>query len=164
MKILILAAACFAMLIACNQHQTTPTPITPGFSLDSAKAAIDANNRAFTESIEKGDSLLFISGYATDGCVIPDGGMPKMCGKDGLAKFYAYVRSMSVASIKLTTTEVTGGEELVSEEGNYDVIAKDGSSIDKGRFLVTWKKESGTWKKYRDIWNSEIPAPAPSTK
>ncbi len=164
MKTLLLLAAGFAMLAACNQHQTTPVPITPGFSLDSVKAAIDANNRAFTESIEKRDSLLFISGYTTDGCVIPDGGMPRMCGKEGLAQFFSYAMNMSVASIKLTTTEVTGGEELVSEEGNYDVIAKDGSSLDKGRFLVTWKKESGTWKKYRDIWNTDVPPAAPATK
>ena len=90
---------------------------------------------------------------------MPDGGAPKMCGAEGLSQFLAMAKGLGVADIKLSTVEVIGGKELVSEEGTYVVLAADGSTIDKGKFLVTWKQENGTWKKYRDIWNTDTPPP-----
>lgn len=149
-----------AAMVACNQNTETKDATT-SFNLDSAKAAIDANNKVFTESFEKGDSALFISCYTTDGCVMPDGGAPKMCGTEGLAGFFAYGKQMGIRSIKLVTTEVIGGKELVSEEGTYEIMDAAGKTMDKGKFIVTWKEENGVWKKYRDIWNTDMPPPPP---
>lgn len=147
------------MVLACNQPAGTKDP-AGSFSLDSVKAAIEANNKTFTEAIEKGDSALFLSAYTTDGCVMPNGGAPKMCGVEGLSKFFGMAKQMGISSIKLTTTEVLGGKELVSEEGSYEIIDAAGKTVDKGKFIVTWKEEKGTWKKYRDIWNTDMPPPA----
>ena len=146
------------LLFACNQPASTADAAND-FNLDSVKAAIDANNHHFSEAVVKGDSALFVSGYTKDGCVMPDGGAPKMCGAEGLSQFLAMAKGLGVADIKLSTVEVIGGKELVSEEGTYVVLAADGSTIDKGKFLVTWKQENGTWKKYRDIWNTDTPPP-----
>ncbi len=36
----------------------------------------------------------------------------------------------------------------------------DGSkNVDKGKYIVVWKKENGDWKVWRDIWNSDNPPP-----
>ena len=158
MKKLFFLASMAIIMVACNQP-SVKTETTPAFSLDSAKAAIAASNNSMNEAVEKGDSALFVSGYASDGCVMPDGGAPKMCGQAGLYKFFAIIRQMSVSNIKLTITEVTGGKELVAEEGTYELLS-GAKAIDKGKYIVTWKPENGVWKKYRDIWNSEMP-PAP---
>ena len=151
------------IILACNQP-TANKEVTGSFNLDSVKAAIAANNKTFTEAIEKGDSGLFVSNYTTDGCVMPNGGAPKMCGAEGLSKFFGIAKQMGVNSIKLTTTEVLGGKDLVSEEGLYEILDKTGNAIDKGKFIVTWKEEKGSWKKYRDIWNSDMPPPPPPVK
>ena len=149
------------VMLACNQA-TESKDATASFSLDSAKAAIDANNKVFTESFEKGDSASFISCYTTDGCVMPDGGSPRMCGAEGLSNFFAYAKQMGVKGIKVISTEIIGGKELVAEEGTYEVVDAAGKTLDKGRFIVTWKEENGTWKKYRDIWNTDMPPPPPA--
>jgi len=151
------------IILACNQPTATKE-VTGSFNLDSVKSAIAANNKTFTEAIEKGDSALFVSNYTTDGCVMPNGGAPKMCGAEGLSKFFGIAKQMGVNSIKLTTTEVLGGKDLVSEEGLYEILDKTGNAIDKGKFIVTWKEEKGSWKKYRDIWNSDMPPPPPPVK
>jgi len=145
-------------LFACNQPASTADAAN-GFNMDSVKAAIDPNNKHFSEAISKGDSALFVSCYTKDGCVMPDGGAPKMCGADGLSKFFVMAKQMGISSINLITSEVIGGDELVSEEGNYEILAADGKAIDKGKFIVTWKQEDGVCKKYRDIWNTDMPPP-----
>ncbi len=151
------------IILACNQPTATKEA-TGSFNLDSVKVAIAANNKTFSEAIEKNDSALFISNYTTDGCVMPNGGAPKMCGAEGLSKFFGMAKQMGINSVKLTTTEVLGGKELVSEEGLYEILDKAGNAIDKGKFIVTWKEEKGSWKKYRDIWNSDMPPPPPPVK
>jgi ketosteroid isomerase-like protein len=35
---------------------------------------------------------------------------------------------------------------------------KDGKQIDKGKYIVLWKKEDGKWKLFRDCYNSDLPA------
>ena len=150
------------VVISCTQ--TAGTKDAGSFNLDSVKAAIAVNNNSFNESFVKGDSALFLSTYTTDGCVMPDGGSPRMCGAEGLSNFFAYAKQMGVKGIKLITTEVIGGKEIVSEEGTYEVVDAAGKTLDKGRFIVTWKEENGTWKKYRDIWNTDMPPPPPPVK
>jgi ketosteroid isomerase-like protein len=143
------------LVFACNQPAGSKDA-AGSFNLDSAKAAIEVNNKAFSAAIEKGDSAAVVASYTSDGCVMPDGGGPRMCGAD-LAKFAGMTKQMGVHSIKLTVTEVIGGKDLVSEEGNYEVADNGGKTLDKGRYLVTWKEEKGVWKKYRDMWNTDMP-------
>jgi len=35
--------------------------------------------------------------------------------------------------------------------------------LDKGKYIVIWKKVDGEWKYYRDIFNSDLPIPVPET-
>ena len=71
---------------------------------------------------------------------------------------------MGIRNIKLNTEEVSGGETAVVETGSYELFADNNVSIDKGKFIVLWKKENGKWKMHRDIYNSDIPLPAPAVK
>lgn len=157
-KIFFLLLASFALYSCSESAGTKDTAAT--FSMDSVKAAIDANNKTFSESIKNGDSLACIGTYTTDGCMMPPGAA-KMCGAKGLGEFYSWTRQMGVGELAFKVTEITGGKDLVSEEGTYDVIGKDGKSMETGKYLVTWKQENGTWKKYRDIWNMDAPPPPP---
>jgi ketosteroid isomerase-like protein len=44
-----------------------------------------------------------------------------------------------------------------TEEGVYEIKTKDGKQLDKGKYIVLWKKEDGKWKLHRDISNSDLP-------
>lgn len=69
---------------------------------------------------------------------------------------------MGVRNIKITTQEVMGGAETVSEMGSYEMFGDKNMSLDKGKFIVVWKQENGKWKMHRDVWNSDIMPPTPA--
>lgn len=155
-KVLFLLLASYALYACSNSAETKDA--AGSFNMDSVKAAIDANNKVFCESIKKGDSLALIGTYTSDGCMMPPNS-PKLCGAKGFNEFYTMTQQMGVSDLVFAVTEITGGKELVSEEGTYDVKGKDGKSMETGKYIVTWKQENGVWKKYRDIWNNDAPPP-----
>ncbi len=54
---------------------------------------------------------------------------------------------------------IRGRSDTASEVGRYVVKDAAGKKIDHGKYIVIWKKVAGTWKLYRDIWNtSDAPA------
>lgn len=150
----------FLVLIvsACTNQSEKNTETTSTFNIDSVRAQIELNKDNFIKSFATGDSALFVSLFTKDGCLMPDGA-PKRCGPEALYAFLKGGIEMGIGGMKLDILEVIGGPELVSEEGVYQILDKEGKSVESGKFLVTWKQEDGVWKRYRDTWNAETPAP-----
>ena len=68
---------------------------------------------------------------------------------------------MGSPDFKLEATEVWGDENMVEEVGVYTFNDANGTTLDKGKYICLWKMEDGKWKIYRDIFNSDMPAPPP---
>jgi ketosteroid isomerase-like protein len=49
------------------------------------------------------------------------------------------------------------GNKWTKTIGLFEVSSKDGNQLDKGKYLVLWKKENGKWKLHRDISNIDLP-------
>lgn len=159
-KLFFILSGCM-LLFACSQQQSASETTAPVFNLDSVKAAIDANNAVFIASMKKGDSATMASCYTKDACMmVPN--MPKVCGAQALPGLFGGMHRMGLVNLKLQVTEVLGTPDLVSEEGTYELLTNEGASMEKGKYLVTWKKEEGKWKKYRDIFNADAPPPPPA--
>jgi hypothetical protein len=62
---------------------------------------------------------------------------------------------MGVTGISIHTKTVSGGKELVEEEGNYELLGAEGKIIDQGTYVTLWKEENGKWKVWRDIGMSQ---------
>lgn len=146
------------ILSACSNQSEKNVETTSAFNIDSVRAQIEVNKDNFIKAFATGDSALFVSLFTKDGCLMPDG-VPKVCGPEALYAFLKGGIEMGIGGMKLDIVEVTGGPELVSEEGVYQILDKEGKSVEAGKFLVTWKQEDGVWKRYRDTWNAETPAP-----
>ncbi len=160
MKRLILFCAPAALLIAaCGDSKKTSETETSSFSIDSARTEITATSARYGEYFGTGDSTSFTACYTSDGCIYPSG-MPKICGRDGIAAFFNGGVKMGIKKIVLTTEELMGGKDGLSETGHYEMQGDGGASLDKGKYIVLWKQEDGKWKLFRDIWNSDAPPPA----
>ena len=164
MKSIFSSLAIITLLITgCNTaSENKPTAAASSFNLDSVKAAVVSSNQLFADAFIKGDSTLLIDRYASDACLFP-ADMPALCGQKAIATFYrgAYDQ-MGVRNVKLNTTQVYGEGDYVTEEGTYEIFAAENKFMDKGKFLVLWKKTDGGWKMYRDIFNSDNPPPSPA--
>jgi hypothetical protein len=150
MKKLLLSALIASCLFACKSETK------PAFDLDNAKKEIESANLQVAEFMSKGDSAGMASAYSTDGSVMLNN-MPSVKGKDNLTSTWGSFIRAGVAKIKLTTLEVWGDENFVTEEGLFEINTKEGTQIDKGKYIVLWKKEDGKWKLHRDISNSDLP-------
>ena len=155
--------AAASLLFSCN-NQPGKSDTASSFNLDSVKAAIAASNKVYGECFASGDSVKFAGSYTADACINPPN-MPRMCGTPAISGFFNGAVKMGIKNLIITTEEVMGGENCVSEIGKFEVIGDKDASLDKGKFIVIWKNDNGKWKMYRDVWNSDNPPPsAPAEK
>jgi ketosteroid isomerase-like protein len=149
-----------ALFSSCNNESAKTETSASRFSLDSAKAAIAASNKAFGGFFASGDSVSFANCYTSDACLNVTN-MPRMCGTQAITAFFNGGHKMGITNIGLTTEEVMGGKEAVVETGKYEMFVGNNVPVEKGKYIVVWKEENGKWKMHRDIWNSDAPPPPP---
>jgi len=159
----------FAILIislfsfSCNNGgtpaQDTGKESRPVFDLVAARKEIDSANRNFMDLIRKGDSVGLANAYTVDAQMMAPNA-PAAAGRKNIQTMISYLLNMGVGSLGFTTTGLWGDENMLIEEGIDSAMSKDGKVIDKGKYIVLWKKEEGKWKLFRDCFNSDWPAPA----
>ena len=167
MKQLLIAFGIFSItcfFVACINNSSesgtnTATETKSTFDLAAAKKAIDSTNAEFGALVAKGDSVGISNLYHSDGKLLGQS-MPMVSGKAGIQHAFAEMLGMGIAGATLTSSEVYGTEDLVSEVGMYTLTDKNGKEIDKGKYIVLWKMEDGKWKLFRDCFNSDNPPPA----
>ena len=129
-------------------------------------AAIVEIDRQFAESFVKGDSSLFLNCYTDDACLMVSNA-PALCGKRAALAFYkAAYRRMGIRNAIITSRSVYGdSDSFVTEQGAYEMVDADNKTLDRGKFLVLWKKTGNGWKMFRDMFSSDSPPPAmPASK
>lgn len=150
MKKLLLLAFIASTLFACQSATKS------AFDLTNVKKEIEAANQIISDNLAKGDSVAVASAYSKDGALMVNY-MPSIKGQDKITAFWGGFIRLGIGSITLTTIEVWGDENYITEEGLFEIKAKDGAQIDKGKYIVVWKKEEGKWKLHRDMSNTDLP-------
>jgi ketosteroid isomerase-like protein len=160
MKHAFFALSFFSLLLiaGCNRKEpvTPPQPIN-SFDLDNAKSEIDAANREFIDLFNRGDSVGLANMFTTDGKSM-EPNEPSFEGRKAIQSHYSIVMNAGANKLGLTTIGLWGDEKMLAEEGTFTFMDKDGKQIDKGKYIVLWKKEDGKWKLFRDCYNSDLPA------
>jgi ketosteroid isomerase-like protein len=150
MKKLLLSALIASSLFACKSETK------PAFDLESAKQEIAAVNLAFETAVSKSDSVGFASLYTTDTKWM-NPNAPTVEGRTALISKISKDLNAGIGSAKLTTVEVWGDENYVTEEGKYELFTKDGTPADIGKYMILWKRVNGKLMFHRDIYNSDLP-------
>ncbi|HSL23773.1 MAG TPA: SgcJ/EcaC family oxidoreductase [Vicinamibacterales bacterium] len=118
---------------------------------------IEATNEKFMAAFQKADAAGMAALYTTDGETFPPNG-DVIRGRDAIQEMWQSVAASGVSSAKLVTREVESAGNLAWESGSYEMFGKDGASLDRGKYIVVWKRQQGRWLIHRDIWNSSVPA------
>ncbi|HEX7844249.1 MAG TPA: DUF4440 domain-containing protein [Chitinophagaceae bacterium] len=155
----LIAGAVF--FVACNNPSATDNANASKGSVsnddESVKAHIRNSASKFEEEVRRGDSAAMAAHYSSDAIVMPSNSDP-VKGND-IVNFWGSVVRMGVKDLKLNITDIYGDGDVYAETGTLELFGADNKSLDKGKYVVVWKKENGNWKMYRDIWNSNLPAP-----
>lgn len=152
----------FFMISSCNNAESTKTAdvkeSAPAFDLANAKKEIEGANQNFMDLYVKGDSVGLANGYTTDGELM-FGGAPAIAGRTAIQSIFSHTMKSGITKVDLKTKDVFGNQDMLAEEGVVHLYVKD-NSVAEEKYIVLWKKEDGKWKMFRDISNSNLPAPA----
>ncbi|HEX9172416.1 MAG TPA: nuclear transport factor 2 family protein [Telluria sp.] len=125
---------------------------------DEIQAAQDQLAQAFIAR----DAVRAAALYSADARMMPDG-IPTCIGQHGVCEFFGQAIENGIVSARFTTQDVEGDAAQAVEIGRYELYADHPSGdrirVDDGRYLVVWRKEGGSWRIFRDMFNrSQQPA------
>lgn len=147
--LLLLAAAC--------------APAAPATLTDADRQAIDAQRQTFIEAAKAADWTRIASLYTEDGKALPPNA-PMASGRIAIKD--AFAAFPPIGDMTLASQEIHGGGNLATVRGSYSLTmmppGATAAIADTGKFVELWVKQAdGTWLMALDIWNSDIPLPAP---
>jgi uncharacterized protein (TIGR02246 family) len=120
--------------------------------------AIAAANENFMDAVKSGDAAGLAVLYTENGQVLPPNG-DFVTGKGAIQMFWQAVMDMGIKEAKLEIVEVEAHGDTAIEVSTFTLHGEGGQVLDKGKYIVIWKREGGQWKLHRDIFNSSMPAP-----
>ena len=165
MKKLLVIAVCIGLLtfaLACQ-------PQTPPDTKAADESALREWDAQWSKAAAAKDVDKTVSYYADDAMVLQPNG-PMVTGKDAIRKIWKDMLTAPGFSggWKATKVEVARSGELATVSGTWEFTMNDAKgkpSADHGKFVeVVRKQTDGAWKCVTDIWNSDLPMPAPTEK
>lgn len=143
----------FLLIILFGGLAGLPTLAQTAKPLDPA---ILAANKAFMQAFASGATNMGDL-YASDAQLFPPNGSV-VTGSAAIGPVWKGAFDSGVKKATLETTETETAGDRIIETGRYILAGADGKALDTGKYIVVWKKEGGTWKLYRDIWNTSMAA------
>ncbi len=145
-------ALALLLIVGCAAPQQDTT--------DEARAGIEATNAQFMEAFIQSDAAGVAACYTEDAQLMPPNG-EIVSGREAVQEAMQGFLNAGVKEIRLATTEVEGHGDTAHEVGTYTLMGENEQTMDEGKYIVIWKKVGDEWKLHRDIFNSNLPLPAP---
>jgi ketosteroid isomerase-like protein len=117
-------------------------------------------SQGWAEAFNKGDAGAIAALYTDDAILLPPGA-PLVRGKAAIEAFMVKDAGggfqIEIVSLETPSQGYTG-----YNLGTFTVKDANGAVVDTGKYIELWKRANGEWKIYADIYNSDIPPPAPT--
>jgi ketosteroid isomerase-like protein len=161
-------AACASKNAANRPDSTAPAAATVVASAASPSSTaelrhyIDTAQSRYIAAAIKGD-VATIGGFYTNDASVFAPNAKAAIGRGEIDKANTEMfAALKVASLKLATSDLETSGDFGVETGTYEqtLQPKTGKAIhDVGKYLLVWKKQAeGSWKIFREIYNSDLPA------
>jgi uncharacterized protein (TIGR02246 family) len=132
----------------------------------SAESAVREQDAQWAKTAGANDLEGTVAYYTDDASLLPPNA-PIATGKQAIRAVWAVMLTPDVTvSWEVTKSDAARSGELAYVTGVYQITAKNpkGKPLeDRGKLVEVWKKQDdGKWKVATDIFNSDVPAPAPA--
>lgn len=117
-------------------------------------------NQLFMTAVTDADVKALGAMYTADAKLLP-ANSEAIEGAEAISGFWSATMGMGIKKVMFETTTARQVGDMAIEEGKYALYVEGDHIVDQGKYMVTWKKEEGKWKVYRDIWNTNAPAANP---
>ena len=148
MKPLLFALSLLCATMGLAQAAKAPT--------GEVREQITAGNNAWMAAFAKGDAAALAALYTENAHMLPPG-TEMLKGRPAIQKFVEAAKGMGLASVVLTTLEVTRtGPSTAMEIGKLTFEAPDAQKKlvrQEGKYVVNWRLVKGKWLLSTDIWN-----------
>jgi ketosteroid isomerase-like protein len=124
------------------------------------RKTIETAIQKFVAELKAGNAAGIAAMYAEDAQAFPPGA-EVIRGRADIQKFWQGLVDAKLTA-DLQTADVESQGNLAVETGTLTLKDASGNVLDRGKYVVTWKRGKDGWKLYRDIWNSSLPQPAPA--
>lgn len=122
---------------------------------------IKANNKALGAAVAAGDARAVGRMYTSRAKLMPPNA-DFFKGTKAITAFWQGAIDMGIRGAVLKSVEVEQLGTTAVEVGTYTLSTGDGTVLDKGKYVVVWKKDGGAWKLHHDIFNSSVAPAAPA--
>jgi uncharacterized protein (TIGR02246 family) len=119
---------------------------------------IVAANEVFMTRFRQRDAAGMAALYTEDGQVMPPNA-DFVTGREGIQVFWQALMDMGIQEALIETGEVEDHGETLIEVSRFTLHGEGGAELDRGKYIVIWKRVDGEWKLHRDIFNSSMPPP-----
>jgi ketosteroid isomerase-like protein len=140
----------------------------PADTSADAKQAIDAAHAQWARLTSTGHADSIAEFFAADAVVMPPN-MATIRGKDGIRAFFATINTIQPSpTLTIRAETVVANGPVAVETGRWHWAFAAGASlppgtpqVDSGKYIVRWAQQNGKWLMVDDVWNSDLPLPAP---
>ena len=130
---------------------------TPRIDVEQERTALMSTDREWSQATTDPDR--FASYYAPDASFYASG-MPLVKGQAGIRGVIGQLMSLPgfALTVSATDTQVSAAGDIGYITGTYELKLESG--VEKGKYVTVWKKQpDGRWRIFRDIGNTDQPAP-----
>jgi uncharacterized protein (TIGR02246 family) len=132
----------------------------PSGSQESPELAAVADG--WEKALNAGDIDAVVALYTEDCRLLPPNAAIAQ-GRDAVAAAFGEMIAAGLTG-ELDTIEAVVAGDIGYRVGVFTLLAPDGTLVDRGKYIETWKKVGGEWQIANDTWNSDMPAaPAGAT-
>ena len=157
--------AAFFCCLALLPLASACSPQAPADTRTVDEATIRDLDAQWSKTAGTNDLEATLAYYADDAALLPPNA-PIAVGKPAIRAIWSSLLAPGVSvSWQVSKVEVARSSDLAYLIGVYEITQKDSQGkpmTDSGKLVEVWKKQTdGKWKTVADIFNSDLPLPAP---
>lgn len=122
---------------------------------DAAKA-IRAQGKIFMDAAARGDSEGIAGVFAPDAKLLV-ARREGILGQKAIQAFWKSALDGRLRGLILKTVDLDGEGAFRIETGEYRSLGVNGEELDRGKYVIVWRRVRGKWMIHRDIANSSLP-------